>query len=142
MKRIFGRWIISDWKSMSIQDRLTFKRLCMVPLFAYLVFAFLHRVSLTLFILLFAFLLYNYFQRNKKWRRQPFREGDFVHTFKISFCIFLLLAAHFAWDITCLRCKVMMSTFSRLSRSEIIHGRAAMGLLATLLLVKSLIWAS
>ena len=65
MKRVFGRWIISDWKTMSPQEKITFKRLCLVPLFAYGVFIFLNRYSLTILVLLGIYFIYKNFKRKK-----------------------------------------------------------------------------
>ena len=65
MKRVFGRWIISDWKTMSPQEKITVKRLCLVPLFAYGIFIFLNRYSLTILVLLGTYFIYKHFKRKK-----------------------------------------------------------------------------
>jgi len=65
MKRIFGRWIIPDWKTMSSQEKLKLKRLCLVPLFAYGIYKFLSHYALTLLIMLGIYYTYMWWKRRK-----------------------------------------------------------------------------
>ena len=64
MKKIF-QWKDLNWKNMSPEQRLTFKRLCLVPLFAYGVYIFLSHYALTLLIMLGIYYAYKWFEKSK-----------------------------------------------------------------------------
>ncbi|AAP99496.1 hypothetical protein EV11_0640 [Prochlorococcus sp. SS52] len=66
MKRVFGRWIIPSWASMSSQEKLQCKRFCLLPLFAYGVLIFLNKYALTLLIMLLIYFAYQYFEKKKR----------------------------------------------------------------------------
>tara|TARA_Y100001968_G_scaffold145036_1_gene132473 strand:- start:348 stop:551 length:204 start_codon:yes stop_codon:yes gene_type:complete len=62
MKKIF-QWQDINWKTMTPQERLNFKRLCLMPLFVYGIYIFLNRYALTFLIMLGIYFAYKWFEK-------------------------------------------------------------------------------
>ena len=65
MKRIFGRWLIFDWQTMSSQEKLRFKRLCLMPLLAYAAYIFLRLYTPVLVLVGVGYFAYKKYEQGR-----------------------------------------------------------------------------
>ncbi len=65
MKRIFQWRRYLEWKNLTQEEKLSAKRLLLVPVAAYLVFAFLKEYAVTLAFFICLYLLYKKFEKGK-----------------------------------------------------------------------------
>ena len=62
MKKIF-QWKDLNWKLMTPEQRINFKRVCLLPLFVYGIYIFLDRYAVSILIMLIIYYLYKLFSR-------------------------------------------------------------------------------
>ena len=65
MKKIFQWREYLNWKELSPQQKINFKRACLFPLLAYVVYAFLAKFTFSILIILAIYFFIRY-QNNKK----------------------------------------------------------------------------
>ncbi len=65
MKKIFQWQEYLNWKELSPQQKINFKRVCLFPLLAYLVYAFLTKFKFSILIILAIYFFIRY-RNNKK----------------------------------------------------------------------------
>ena len=68
MKKIFQWEEYLNWKKLSKEQKLNFKRACLFPLLAYIIYAFLNQYSLAILLLLGLYFLIRFKNRNKLGR--------------------------------------------------------------------------
>ena len=68
MKKIFQWEEYLNWKKMSKEQKLNFKRACLFPFLVYIVYAFLSQYSLAILLLLGVYFLIRFKNRNKLGR--------------------------------------------------------------------------
>ena len=68
MKKIFQWEEYLNWNKMSNEQKLNFKRACLFPFFAYMIFVFLNQFSIAIFLILGLYFLIRYKNRNKLGR--------------------------------------------------------------------------
>ena len=68
MKKIFQWEEYLNWKNMSNEQKLNFKRACLFPFLVYIVYAFLNHYSLAILILVAFYFLIRFKDRNKLGR--------------------------------------------------------------------------
>ena len=68
MKKIFQWEEYLNWKKMSKEQKLNFKRACLFPFLAYIVYVFLTHYSLAILLLLGFYFLIRFTNRNKLGR--------------------------------------------------------------------------
>ena len=68
MKKIFQWEEYLNWKKMSKEQKLNFKRACLFPFLVYIVYAFLRKYSLAILLLLGIYFLIRFINRNKLGR--------------------------------------------------------------------------
>ena len=65
MKKIFQWEEYLNWKNMSKEQKLNFKRACFFPFLVYIVYVFLNQYSLSILLLLGLYFLIRFKNRNK-----------------------------------------------------------------------------
>ena len=65
MKKIFQWEEYLNWKKMSKEQRLNFKRACLFPFLVYIVYVFLDKYSFAILLLLGLYFLIRFKNRNK-----------------------------------------------------------------------------
>ncbi|KGG14929.1 MULTISPECIES: hypothetical protein [unclassified Prochlorococcus] len=65
MKRVFQWKRYLEWDSLTHQERLSAKRLLLMPLAAYLVFTFINQYAFALIFIIFLYLAYKKFEKGK-----------------------------------------------------------------------------
>ena len=65
MKKIFQWEEYLNWRKMSNEQKLNFKRACLFPIFVYIVYSFLNQYSLAILLLLGLYFLIRFKNRNK-----------------------------------------------------------------------------
>ena len=65
IKKIFQWREYLNWKKMTIQQKLNFKRACLFPLAAYFIYSFLLEFTYPIIIILFICFLVRYMNKNK-----------------------------------------------------------------------------
>ena len=65
MKKIFQWEEYLNWKKMTKEQKLNFKRACLFPFLVYIVYVFLKQFSLAILLLLGIYFLIRYINRNK-----------------------------------------------------------------------------
>ena len=65
MKKIFQWEEYLNWKNMSKEQKLNFKRACFFPFLVYIVYVFLNKYSLAILLLLGLYFLIRFKNRNK-----------------------------------------------------------------------------
>ena len=68
MKKIFQWEEYLNWKKMTKEQKLNFKRACLFPLLVYIVYSFLSKYSLAILLLLGLYFLIRFKNRNKLGR--------------------------------------------------------------------------
>ena len=68
MKKIFQWEEYLNWKKMSNEQKLNFKRACLFPFLVYIVYVFLNQYSLPILLLLCLYFLIIFKNRNKLGR--------------------------------------------------------------------------
>ena len=68
MKKIFQWEEYLNWKKMSKEQKLNFKRACLFPFLVYVVFVFLNQYSLAILLLLSIYFLIRFINKNKLGR--------------------------------------------------------------------------
>ena len=68
MKKIFQWEEYLNWKKMSKEQKLNFKRACLFPVLVYIVYVFLNQYSLAILLLLGIYFLIRFKNRNKLGR--------------------------------------------------------------------------
>ena len=68
MKKIFQWEDYLNWKNMSKEQKLNFKRACLFPFLVYIVYIFLNQYSLAILLLLGLYFLIRFKNRNKLGR--------------------------------------------------------------------------
>ena len=68
MKKIFQWEEYLNWKKMTKEQKLNFKRACLFPLLVYIVYSFLSKYSLAILLLLGIYFLIRFKNRNKLGR--------------------------------------------------------------------------
>ena len=68
MNKIFQWEEYLNWKKMSREQKLNFKRACLFPFLVYLVYGFLNQYSLAILLLLILYFLIRLINRNKLGR--------------------------------------------------------------------------
>ena len=68
MKKIFQWEEYLNWRKMSIEQKLNFKRACCFPFLVYVVFVFLNQYSIAILLLLGLYFLIRFKNRNKLGR--------------------------------------------------------------------------
>ena len=68
MKKIFQWEEYLNWKKMTKEQKLNFKRACLFPFFVYIVYVFLNQNSLAILLLLGLYFLIRFKNRNKLGR--------------------------------------------------------------------------
>ncbi len=63
MKKIF-QWKDLNWKNMTPQEKLNFKRLCLIPVAAYVILIFLKTYASSIVLLIILYFAYRWFQKN------------------------------------------------------------------------------
>ena len=65
MKKIFQWEEYLNWRKMSKQQKLNFKRACLLPFLVYVVYVFLNQYSIAILLLLGIYFLIRFKNRNK-----------------------------------------------------------------------------
>ena len=65
IKKIFQWREYLNWKKMSAQQKINFKRACLFPLAAYFIYSFLLEFTYPILIILFIYFLVRYMNKNK-----------------------------------------------------------------------------
>ena len=65
MKKIFQWRDYMNWKKMTLNQKINFKRACLFPFFVYLIYAFLLKYSMALLIILGIYFLVRFKNRKK-----------------------------------------------------------------------------
>ena len=65
MKKIFQWEEYLNWKNLSKEQKLNFKRACLFPFLVYIVYVFLNHYSLSILLLLGIYFLIRFKNRNK-----------------------------------------------------------------------------
>jgi len=68
MKKIFQWKEYLNWKNMSNEQKLNFKRACLFPFFVYIVYFFLNQYSFAILLILSLYFLIRFKNRNKLGR--------------------------------------------------------------------------
>ena len=68
MKKIFQWEEYLNWRKMSLEQKLNFKRACLFPFLVYTVYLFLNQYSLAILLLLGLYFLIRFKNRNKLGR--------------------------------------------------------------------------
>ena len=68
MKKIFQWEEYLNWRKMSNEQKLNFKRACLFPILVYIVYFFLNQYSLAILLLLGLYFLIRFKNRNKLGR--------------------------------------------------------------------------
>ena len=68
MKKIFQWEEYLNWKIMTKEQKLNFKRACLFPILVYVVYVFLNQYSLAILLLLALYFLIRFKNRNKLGR--------------------------------------------------------------------------
>ena len=68
MKKIFQWEEYLNWKTMTKEQKLNFKRACLFPILVYIVYVFLNQYSLPILLLLSLYFLIRFKNRNKLGR--------------------------------------------------------------------------
>ena len=68
MKKIFQWEEYLNWRKMSNEQKLNFKRACLFPILVYLVYVFLNQYSLAILLLLCLYFFIRFRNRNKLGR--------------------------------------------------------------------------
>ena len=65
MKKIFQWKEYLNWKNMSKDQKINFKRACLFPFFVYMIYAFLYKYSMAILLIIGIYFLIRYKNRNK-----------------------------------------------------------------------------
>lgn len=65
IKKVFQWEEYLNWRNMSQVQKLNFKRACLFPLFAYIVYVFLNKYSIAILLILGLYYLVRFKNRNK-----------------------------------------------------------------------------
>ena len=65
IKKIFQWREYLNWKKMTVQQKINFKRACLFPLAAYFIYSFLLEFTYPIIIILFICFLVRYMNKNK-----------------------------------------------------------------------------
>ena len=65
IKKIFQWREYLNWKKMTVQQKINFKRACLFPLAAYFIYSFLLEFTYPILIILFICFLVRYINKNK-----------------------------------------------------------------------------
>ena len=65
IKKIFQWREYLNWKKMTVQQKINFKRACLFPLAAYFIYSFLFEFTYPILIILFICFLVRYMNKNK-----------------------------------------------------------------------------
>ena len=65
MKRVFQWRRYLEWKDLSTKEKISAKRILLLPIFAYLILIFFNQNFLTIIILISGYLLYKKFDKGK-----------------------------------------------------------------------------
>ena len=65
MKKIFQWKEYLNWKNMSSNQKINFKRACLFPLLVYIIYVFLYQYSLSILLIIGIYFLINFKNRNK-----------------------------------------------------------------------------
>jgi len=65
IKKIFQWREYLNWKKMTVQQKINFKRACLFPLAAYFIYSFLLEFTYPILIILFICFLVRYMNKNK-----------------------------------------------------------------------------
>ena len=65
MKKIFQWKEYLNWKNMSSNQKINFKRACLFPLLVYIIYVFLYHYSLPILLIIGIYFLINFKNRNK-----------------------------------------------------------------------------
>tara|TARA_Y100001968_G_C18937796_1_gene517289 strand:- start:341 stop:580 length:240 start_codon:yes stop_codon:yes gene_type:complete len=65
MRKIFQWKEYLNWRNMSQNQKINFKRACLFPLLVYIVYAFLYKYSMAILIIIGIYFLVRYKNRNK-----------------------------------------------------------------------------
>ena len=84
MKKIFQWEEYLNWKNMSKEQKLNFKRACLFPFLVYIVYVFLNQYSLAILLLLGLYFLIRFKNRNKLGRLIFFYFDLFRFVLKLS----------------------------------------------------------
>ena len=69
MKKIFQWKEYLNWKNMSSNQKINFKRACLFPLLVYVIYIFLNKYSLSILLIIGIYFLINFKNRNKLRRK-------------------------------------------------------------------------
>ena len=69
MKKIFQWKEYLNWKNMSSNQKINFKRACLFPLLVYVIYVFLNQYSLSILLIIGIYFLINFKNRNKLRRK-------------------------------------------------------------------------
>ena len=65
MKKIFQWKEYLNWKELSPQQKINFKRACLFPVFAYIIYSFLKKFTFSILIIIAIYFYIKYLNNNK-----------------------------------------------------------------------------